>query len=92
MSIDSGRWHISDRVVYEFVQDEAVALNLKSGTYYRLNAVAASALRHLVRGAELRNLTDRLLEEFDVGRATLAADLADLLTDFEKYGLVVREP
>ena len=91
MSTDSRRWHISDRVAYEFVQGEAVALNLKTGTYYRLNPTAASALRQLARGAGLRDLTERLLEEFDVPRANLVADLTDLVADLERYDLIVRE-
>ncbi|HKN48123.1 MAG TPA: PqqD family protein [Candidatus Polarisedimenticolia bacterium] len=85
------RWIISDKTAYELVEGEAVALNLQTGTYYRLNAVAASALEYLPQCPALPDLTDRLLMEFDVDRPTLAADLAELFIDLERYGLVVRE-
>jgi len=91
MSAESGRWRIGREVAYEFVGDEAVALNLKTGTYFRLNGVAASAWRHLAESSDAENLVDSLLREFDVDRGTLVADVADLLVDLENHGLIVRE-
>ena len=86
------RWRISRDVAYELVQGEAVALNLKTGLYYKLNHVAACAFDYLARGLALRDLEDFLLREFEVDRATLRGDLVGLLADLEKYGLVIRGP
>ncbi len=85
-------WRISRDAAYEFVQGEAVALNLKTGLYFKLNQVAAFALDHLARGLALKDLEDSLLREFEVDRATLRGDLIGLLADLEKYGLIVRGP
>ena len=79
-------------MAYELVQGEAVALNLKTGLYYKLNHVAACAFDYLARGLALRDLEDFLLREFEVDRATLRGDLVGLLADLEKYGLVIRGP
>ena len=68
-----------------------MALNLKSGVYYRLNGSAATAYRLLSEGLESDGLTERLLEEYDVDRATLGADLEALLADLESAGLAVRD-
>ena len=84
------RWRISSHAAYELVQDEAVALNLKTGLYFKLNAVAACALDHLARGLALRDLEDCLLQDFDIDRTTLRRDLIGLLADLERYGLIVR--
>ena len=85
------RWRIGPKVAYEFVDDEAVALDLQSGTYYRLNPVAASAWRLLVKSTVLDELVDGLLEEFDIDRDRLEADLSELFVDLERYGLVTPE-
>jgi hypothetical protein len=85
------RWRIGPKVAYEFVDDEVVALDLQRGAYYRLNAVAASAWRLLLKRPVLDDLVDGLLEEFDVDRDRLEADLSELFVDLVKHGLVTRE-
>ena len=85
-------WRTSRHTAYEFVQDEAVALNLNTGLYFKLNPVAACALDYLARGLALHDLEDCLLGQFDVDRATLHSDLIALLADLEEYGLIVRGP
>jgi len=90
MPPETGRWRVADEVAYEFMDSEAVALHLGTGTYYKLNPVAASALRHLRNGAGMTGLVDRLFEEFEVDRATLLADVRELIADLARHGLVVR--
>ena len=91
MSAETRRWRIGREVAYEFVGDEAVALNLKTGTYFRLNGVGASAWKHLAKSPDAEGLADRLLREFDVDRRTLVADVTDFLLELEGHGLIVRQ-
>ena len=85
------RWRIGREVAYEFVEDEAVALNLKTGKYYRLNPVAASAWRLLAKSPSMDDLIDGLIEEVEVDRDRLEADLNELFADLERHGLAVKE-
>jgi len=90
--MDRDRWRISGKTAYEFIQDEAVALNLRTGLYYRLNAVAASALDGLAGGAGVDDLIARLVQDFDVEPAILRRDLGEFLSELEKYGLIEPVP
>jgi len=91
MADKSPHWRIGREVAYEFVEDEAVALNLRTGTYYRLNPVAAKAWRLLAKGSAMGAVVDRLFEEFEVDRDSLEADLRGLFADLERYGLLTRK-
>ena len=64
---------------------------MKTGLYYRLNRVAANALRHLEAGPTVVQLAERLIDEFEVDRSTLTADLGELLLTLERHGLALRE-
>ena len=90
MAARSPRWRIGRDVAYEFLEDEAIALHLTTGTYYRLNPVAASAWRHLAGGSAMDDVVERLLAEFEVDRNSLEADLRGLFADLERYGLLTR--
>ena len=91
MAADMRRWRIGRDVAFEFVDDEAVALNLKTGVYYRLNPTAARAWRLLEKSPGMDALVDALLEEIDVERERLVADLGELFADLERHGLAMRE-
>jgi len=91
MAADMRRWRIGRDVAFEFVDDEAVALNLKTGAYYRLNPTAARAWRLLEKSLGMDALVDDLLEEMEVERGRLEADLAELFADLERHGLAIRE-
>ncbi len=86
------RWRIAGKVAYEFVREEAVVLNLGTGQYYRLNAVAARAWAELRTPRGMEEVSDQLTRVFEVDRETLDADLAALFEDFERLGLLIREP
>ena len=91
MPVSTDRWHAAPKVAFEFLREEAVVLDLQSGSYYRLNSVAASAWKVLEKPARLDEVVDRLLELYEVEREALIRDLAELLSRMERYGLVVRE-
>jgi len=87
-----GRWRIAPTTAYELIDEQAVALNLKTGHYYRLNPVAARALDRLQEGSDLGELLDVIVSEFDVERGEARADLIDLVVELQRFGLIAREP
>jgi hypothetical protein len=70
------------------VGGEMVLLDVDLGTYYGLNEVGTRAWSLLAEGASVGELEERLLVEFEVDRATLAADLHGLLRDLAEHGLI----
>jgi len=90
--VKARRWRIEGTTAYELIDQEAVALNLKTGLYYRLSPVAARALDCLQRDLDLEDLLDVIVNEFEVDRSVARADLVQLVTELESFGLVAPRP
>jgi Coenzyme PQQ synthesis protein D (PqqD) len=80
---------VADGVVFNRVGDELVLLDLNRGVYYGLNPIGAHIWQLLSEGVAEGELVDRLCEEYDVARETLAADLEALLAELRGCGLLV---
>jgi len=91
MSGPAERWRIAAKVAYEFLGEDAVVLSLKTGSYYRLNSVTASAWKMLGKTGRLEEVADRLLEIYETDRPTLVRDLTELFAQMEEHGLLIRE-
>ena len=71
---------------------ETVALSLRSGYLYTCNPVAASFLAALDGQTPYAKVVDHLLEEYEVGREQLEADLAELVDELTREELIVAGP
>ena len=74
-------------VVFRQLDDEAVLLDLKSGTYFGLNTVGTRVWQLLVARTALSNVLDTLVDEYDVERAELECDLLSLSQELCTRGL-----
>ena len=84
----STRFEIGRDVAFREIDEEAVVLNLESGTYFGLNRVATRAWGLLAEG---RSFGDTLLElerEFDVEADTLERDVRAWLQSVVDKGLL----
>lgn len=80
--------NLSEEVLFQEVEGEAVLLDLPSGQYYGLNDVG-SRFWFLARQCDdLETIFARMLDEYDVDAATLADDLGAFLDDVAAAGLV----
>ncbi len=79
---------VSDQVVYEVIDGEAVVLDLESGRYFQLNGVATRALELIRETGDLQAVEEQLVQEYEVDRALLAADLRQLVDDLIVRGLL----
>ena len=77
--MDATREIVSRSVLSEVLADEAVLLDLASGTYYSLNASATFIWTMLERGCSEAELRAALAERYPEALATLEADLAFFL-------------
>ena len=79
---------ISPDVLFQEVSGEMVLLDLASESYFGLDAVGARIWALLESGASVGETLDTLLQEYEVERTTLEADLAELLEKLAGAGLI----
>jgi Coenzyme PQQ synthesis protein D (PqqD) len=69
---------IRPEVVFRELGDEAVLLNLRTGSYFGLDAVGARIWRLVEQHGSLARVLDALLAEYDVESYILGRDLLEL--------------
>lgn len=78
----------ADDVLATTVEDEAVILELDSGTYYGFNETATFIWDRLEESRTVAELRKAILAEFDVDRERCEEDLRSTLAEMSEYGLV----
>lgn len=86
---EQARFSPAPDVVSRVLDGEAVLLDLASGKYLGLNAVATRAWELIGAGKTLAEMRSALLDEFDVARDVLDRDLTELLQAMQARGLIV---
>jgi coenzyme PQQ synthesis protein D (PqqD) len=74
-------------VVFRQLNEEAVLLDLKSGTYFGLNDVGARMWQLIVERGALSSVLDALAAEYATGRDALERDLLGLGRELCDRGL-----
>jgi hypothetical protein len=70
---------------------EVVLLHLESKTYYSLNATGERIWQGLKEGLKVREISQRLQEEFDVDEETADQSVLDLVRDLCEQNLAVSD-
>jgi Coenzyme PQQ synthesis protein D (PqqD) len=86
-TLDS-RVRINDDVLFQELQGEAVLLNLKSGVYFGLDPVGTRIWQLFSEHELLSDIAKAIVSEYDVVEDRCAEDLAALVADLERHGLV----
>ncbi|HEV3485676.1 MAG TPA: PqqD family protein [Vicinamibacterales bacterium] len=79
---------VSDQVIFKPVGEEMVLLDFQSGMYYGLDPVGVRIWQLIVESRPLGEIVATLLEEYDVPREQLEADIDALVRELEQRGLV----
>ena len=82
---------ISKEVLAQELAGETVLLDLASESYFGLDAVGTRVWQLLNEGMGQAALIDTLLDEYEVERAALEQDIADLLRRLAEAGLITFE-
>lgn len=69
---------IPDDVLFRELDGEAVLLNLESGVYFGLNAVATRMWQLIAEQHSLSTVLDTLVAEYEADQHALEADLLEL--------------
>lgn len=84
--------YTAQNLVSSRLEDEVVILNLKSGIYHGLEAVGARVWDLICNPAPVREVRDRLLDEYDVEPERCESDLLALLEELKAHGLLETGP
>lgn len=79
---------IRDSALVRRLGDDAVVLDLETGTYFGLDPVGARFIELLVEGASIEQVARALVKEFDVEETVVAEDLLRLARDMLSNGLL----
>lgn len=79
---------LPEHVLTRGAADETVLLNLNNEEYYGLTGVGASFLSLVERHVTFGDAVAILVEEYEVERDVLQADLTALVADLRRNGLV----
>ena len=75
-------------VLLRKLKDEAVALDLATGTYYGLDEVATRIWALLAERGSISETIDVLLQEYDAERLELESYVMEFIDQLHSYGLV----
>lgn len=70
------------------MKGEAVVLDCKQGVYYSLNEVGATVWNFVQEPRTIAQITEKILNEYDVPAQQWESDLAKLLADLSAAGLI----
>ncbi|MDT8432933.1 MAG: PqqD family peptide modification chaperone [Bacteroidales bacterium] len=73
---------------FSMIDDEVVMLSLKNGEYYALNSVASRIWEIIEKGTVVKEITEILMEEFEVDETTCLKDTLECLYDFREKELI----
>lgn len=73
------------------VEGELVVLDLRESRYLAINRTGQVIWTALAEGATRDELTERLVEDFEIERARAAADVDAFTTELESRGLLAKE-
>jgi hypothetical protein len=79
---------IPEHVAFQVLDGQAVVLNLDSGRHFGFNEVGTLFWQGVEQGQTLETITEGLLERYDVDRAELQQDLAELMTALKQRILI----
>lgn len=87
----SSKVEISPDVLYQEVNGESVLLDLKSESYFGLDATGTRIWQLMQESQGLQGAYEVMLSEFDVDRDQLRQDISKLLGELSGAGLVSLE-
>jgi hypothetical protein len=78
----------SESASYEIVADEAILIDVNSGTYFSLNSVGTEFWQHIDGQQSIADIAATLAAKYAVDSQMVADDLIELATTMLNEGLV----
>jgi len=84
----TSRIKISDDVLFQELQGEAVLFNLKSGVYFGLDTTGTRMWQLMSEHGALSDVVKAMMQEYDVTEERCAEDLVNLVEKLKEHDLV----
>ncbi|WP_326881861.1 PqqD family protein [Aliidongia sp.] len=83
---------IAETAIFSQIADDGVVLDINGGKYYSLSRTASFLWACFLKDGSVEEAIDRLVDTFDIDRATAENDVRELVEDLlAKKLLVARE-
>lgn len=82
---------ITDDVIFQELEGEAVLLNMQSEIYFGLNGMGTRIWQLLKTHGRLRSISETILNEYDIDEEQLGNHLCEFIDKLHSKGLVVLE-
>ena len=92
MGETTARFQVSPDLVTRDLDNWLMLLNLNTGMTWKLNQVGADVCRRLDGATDVAGIVAELDQRYQVGRAVLQKDVAALLEELRRHGLVEPVP
>ena len=86
------RYLVSESVLVEELQGEAVLLDLKGEGYFSLNAVGLAVWKHIKSGLNREEIVCELLKHYEVSEEQLERDVNQLMDSLLGARLIAPQP
>lgn len=79
----------SNNVVWRFIEDETVILNIDKGFYYTLNEVSGVIWNMLASNKSEDNIISKIVNQYSVDKKTVRKDLKKIISYLKTENLIV---
>jgi hypothetical protein len=84
-------YHISEKAMFQEVENESVILDLDSGEYFTLDNIGTRMLQLFRDEPDTHKVAARITEEYEVDSEQAHADLIGLLDRMVSHGLASKD-
>lgn len=82
---------IVQNISWKKLQDKVVAVNLTTGTYYTMNAVASAIWNLVAEGLSPEAVAAKLAEEYDRDEESILKDVNEQIAHWKQENLITIE-
>lgn len=82
---------IVQNISWKKLQDKVVAVNLTTGTYYTMNAVASAIWNLVAEGLSPEAVAAKLAEEYDCDEESILKDVNEQIAHWKQENLITIE-
>lgn len=77
-----------NKVLWKEVEGEIVVFDIDTSYYYTFDNLSTIVWKMILHHDDTGKIIEKIINEYDVDRATAKKDITDLLSGLEKYKLI----
>ncbi len=84
-------YHISEKAMFQEVENETVILDLESGEYFTLDDIGTRMIQLFRNEPDTHKAASKITEEYEVNSEQAHTDLINLLEKMVSHGLATKD-